>query len=91
MTFKNINLQILIRKVVLLELATLPVTLPKTATVIRKSLRHQYPIGLNPTLRALKELAGMGLIKAEASSEKDARKVYQVTKPGAAIVRQILR
>ena len=79
-----------IRKVVLLELSRLPEELPKTATVIRKSLRHQYPIGLNPTLRALKELEGMGLIISQRRSAKDPHKTYQVSTSGAAIVRQIL-
>ena len=79
-----------IRKIVLLELTRLPEFMPKTATVIRKSLRCRYPVGLNPTLRALKELESMGLIHSQLISTKKPHKVYQLTRIGNAIAQQIL-
>jgi len=79
-----------IRKIVLLELTRLPEFMPKTATVIRKSLRCRYPVGLNPTLRALKELEWKGLIQSQLISTKNPHKVYRLSRIGNAIAQQIL-
>jgi DNA-binding PadR family transcriptional regulator len=80
-----------VRKLVLLELARLPAEAIKTATAIRKRLRDRHPIGLNPTMRALKELERLGLVHSAPVSERDCRKHYRLTKAGAAIARELQR
>jgi DNA-binding PadR family transcriptional regulator len=80
-----------VREAVLLQVACLPPRTLATATVIRETLREQRPIGLNPTMRALKELEQLGLVGSAPASKRDARRVYSLSKPGFAIAQQLLR
>ena len=80
-----------VREAVLLQVACLPQRTLATATVIRETLREQRPIGLNPTMRALKELEQLGLVGSAPASKRDARRVYSLSKPGFAIAQQLLR
>lgn len=76
-----------VRKLVLLELARLPGGTAATATVIRKRLRAQHAIALNPALRALKELKRLCLVHAELASASDHRWVYCLTPAGQRMAR----
>jgi len=80
-----------IRKKVLLEVAGLPGDSPATAATIRKKLNAHYPIGLSPTIRALKELAHRGLLRIEQLETGAGHKAYRLTKAGRAIVTQLNR
>jgi DNA-binding PadR family transcriptional regulator len=80
-----------VREAVLLQLACLPPRVLATATVIRETLREERPIGLNPTLRALKELEQLGLVRSAPVSKRDARRAYSLTKSGFTIAQQLLR
>ena len=62
-----------VRRLVLLEVARLTVSKPVTATEVKRALRDKHPLGLNPTIRALKELERMGLIKWQTVSNRDTR------------------
>ena len=77
------------RKAVLLALAELPPGMPATATVVRKRLRDKHALGLNPTIRALKELERMGLVRSRLDSDRGGRRAYVLTCSGAAIARQL--
>lgn len=77
------------RRLVLMELAALNTGGGITATMVRKSLRERHPLGLNPTIRALKELERAGLASSHTLDAKDRRRRYTITKPGAAIARQL--
>ena len=74
-----------VRKLVLLELSRLSGGTTATATVIRKRLRAQHAIALNPALRALKDLRQLGLVHAEPASDSDRRWVYRLTPAGLRI------
>lgn len=76
-----------VRKLVLLELSRLPPGTAATATVIRKRLRAQHAIALNPAIRALKDLKQLGLVHAEPASLSDRRWVYRLTPAGLRIAR----
>ena len=78
------------RTAVLLQLAALNARGGITATMLRKGLRERHPIGLNPTIRALKELEQAGLATSRTLGDKDRRRRYTITKSGAAIARQLL-
>ena len=79
-----------VRKLVLLEIVHPGIGRPmeRTAVAIRKALRERHPLGLNPTLRALKELATQGLITFEVV---DGHKVYRPTGAGEHIAQEIER
>ncbi len=64
---------------------------PQTATVLRRRLREKYPVGLNPVIRALKELFRLGLIRQCGITEQRGCKVYRVTRAGRRIVQQLKR
>ena len=78
-----------VRKLVLLELARLPSSSPRTASVIRRHLREKHPIGLNQTIRALKDLERLGLARSKPVSDRDARRAYRATTAGLAVARQL--
>ena len=80
-----------VRKLMLLELAKRPETMPKTATAIRKSLRDKHPVGLNPTIRALKDLERLGLVRQTAVGDRETRRTYTITKAGVATAQQLLK
>jgi DNA-binding HxlR family transcriptional regulator len=74
-----------VRRLVLLEVARLSSSKPVTATEVRRSLRGRHPLGLNPTIRALKELERMGLTRSVEVNQGTGRRAYALTHPGAAI------
>lgn len=74
------------RRLVLLELARMPEAIPKTASHVRKSLRDKHPMGLNPTIRALKDLERLGLVRSAPIGKLDRRKAYRLTSSGSSLV-----
>ena len=78
-----------IRRLVLCGLGQLEAKAPQTATEIRKHIRHDYPAGLNPVLRAVRELADKKLITCIGVTPVRACKLYRLTSSGRAIVKQL--
>ncbi len=78
-----------VRRMVLLELTRPWAMGGGTASEIRRRLRDHYPVGLNPTVRALKELVQAKLVKAEQDGRSRRRKRYMLTRQGAAIAQQL--
>ena len=64
---------------------------PQTASSIRKFIRSDYPVGLNPVIRAVRELAGKKLITGVGVTRLRACKLYRLTPTGHAIVEQVQR
>ncbi len=77
-----------IRRGVLEELTRSWVTDGATASEIRRRLRDRCPVGLNPTVRALKELAQAKLVKAQHDEQGRRGKEYRLTRRGAVIAQQ---
>lgn len=63
----------------------------QTATVIRKSLCAEHAVGLNPIIRALKDLVKLGLIKPGGVTDECACKLYRLTPMGRRILAQLQR
>lgn len=82
-----------ILKRVLLGLAQMETRSPEghTASSIRKFIRADYPVGLNPVLRAVRELADKKLIASVGVTKLRSCKLYRLTPSGRAIVRQLQR
>jgi Fe2+ or Zn2+ uptake regulation protein len=76
------------RKLVFLEVARQSKIQSRSATEIRKALRETHAIGLNPTLRALKELEKKGLVLAKTGQDAN-RRLYCLTKTGSTLAHQI--
>jgi len=64
---------------------------PQTATAIRKHLRSEYAVGLNPVLRALKDLVKLGLVRPAGVTEERCCKLYHLTPAGRRILEQLNR
>ena len=79
------------RKAVLKELGTRFDKKEETTAEIRKNLKERHPIGLNPTIRALKELTQHGLVKCVGVTEKGGHKLYLLTEQGERIVGQMMK
>jgi hypothetical protein len=79
------------RRLVLIELAHRSARGPVSATTVRKSLRDEHPIGLNPTIRALKELCALGAAKAQPSETLPDHRTYRLTPFGQRLVAQLSR
>ena len=82
-----------VRRWTLLELAALETKTSEsqTATAIRKHLGTEHPVGLNPVVRALKELLRLGLVREAGVTRKRCCKLYQLTPAGKRIVEQLRR
>jgi DNA-binding MarR family transcriptional regulator len=82
-----------VRRLTLLGLAELEARnrAGQTATAIRKHLRREHPVGLNPVARALKELLRLGLVKEAGVTRKRCCRLYQMTPAGRRIVEQLKR
>jgi hypothetical protein len=82
-----------VRRLTLLGLAELEARIgeSQTATAVRKHLRTEHPVGLNPVARALKELLRLGLIREAGVTRKRCCKLYQLTSAGRRIVEQLKR
>ena len=63
----------------------------QTATTIRKHLRVKHAVGLNPVLRALKDLLKLRLIQQTARTSQHASKLYRLTPMGFRILAQLKR
>jgi len=77
-----------VRRMVLMELTRPWAVGGGTASEIRRRLRDRCPVGLNPTVRALKELVQAKLVKVEQDGRNRLRKQYVLTRQGAAIAQQ---
>ncbi|MBE0542236.1 MAG: hypothetical protein IH623_12685 [Verrucomicrobia bacterium] len=64
---------------------------PQTATAIRKHLRTDHAVGLNPVIRAVKELVKLGLVQPAGVTEARACKLYRLTGMGRRILDQLNR
>ena len=64
---------------------------PQTASTVRRFLRTEHPVGLNPMLRSLKELLRRGLIRVAGTTEERPLRLYQLTPAGERIVTQLRR
>ena len=82
-----------VRRSTLLGLAALQARTreSQTATAIRKHLRTEHPVGLNPVVRALKELFRLGLVREAGLTAKRCCKLYQLTPAGRRIAEQLQR
>lgn len=80
-----------IRRLTLIQLDRLEsrADLGQTATAIRKHLRPEYPVGLNPILRALKDLRRLGLVRDAGVTRLRSCMLYRLTPAGARIVHQL--
>lgn len=79
------------RRLVLLELASRTTTTPISATAVKRRLKDKHPIGLNPTIRALKELCALGAAKAVPSETLPEVRNYRLTPFGHRLVAQLAR
>ena len=61
----------------------------QTATQIRKQIRVEQAVGLNPVIRALQELLKLGLVQSEGVTKKQRRKLYRLTPSGKRILDQL--
>jgi hypothetical protein len=82
-----------IRRRVLLGLAQMETQLqePQTASRCRRFIRSNYPFGLNPVIRAVRELADKKLITCVGVTRLRGCKLYQLTAAGRWIVEQLKR
>ncbi len=82
-----------IRKRVLLGLVQIEVRHPEgqTGSSIRKHIRQDYPVGLNPVLRAVRELESRKLITCVGVTRLRSCKLYRVTPAGLAVTRELER
>ena len=64
---------------------------PQTASAVRRFLRAEHPVGLNPVLRSLKELLRRGLVRVAGTTEEQPRRLYQLTPTGERIVVHLRR
>jgi len=79
-----------LRKLLLLELLRPLAAKWRTASALRKRLLDKHPVGLNSTLRALKELEHLGLVRSAALRSDPRHKAYQATFRGRRIGEQML-
>jgi hypothetical protein len=61
----------------------------QTASQIRNLIRVEHPVGLNPVLRAVRELAGRKLITCVGTAKGRVGKLYWLSKSGGEIVQAI--
>jgi len=61
---------------------------PQTATAIRKFLRTEHTVGLNPVMRAIKDLVKLGLVQQDGVTDERSCKLYRLTKMGRRILDQ---
>jgi DNA-binding PadR family transcriptional regulator len=62
-----------------------------TATSIRKYLRQEHAVGLNPVIRAVKDLVKLGLVQQDGVTGERACKLYRLTRMGRRILDQLNR
>ncbi|MBI3852707.1 MAG: hypothetical protein HY298_20830 [Verrucomicrobia bacterium] len=64
---------------------------PQTATAMRKHLRSEHAVGLNPVIRALKDLVKLALVQPVGVTEQRGCKLYRLTPSGRRILEQLKR
>lgn len=64
---------------------------PQTATTIRKYLRPEHAVGLNPVIRALKDLVKLGLVQPAGVTAERSCKLYRLTPSGDRFLKQLQR
>lgn len=64
---------------------------PQTATGVRKHLRSEHAVALNPVVKALKDLLRLGLVKEAGVTKQRCCKLYRVTPAGKRIIEQLRR
>jgi DNA-binding PadR family transcriptional regulator len=64
---------------------------PQTAACVRRFLRVEHPVGLNPVLRSLKELVACALVRIAGTTGAQQRRLYRVTPAGQRLVVQLRR
>jgi len=82
-----------IRRVTLIGLGRLQemTELPQTATAIRKHLRFENPVALNPVMHALKDLVKLGLVRPDGVTDLRSCRLYRLTPAGRRILDQLTR
>jgi hypothetical protein len=60
----------------------------QTATAIRKFLRTENAVGLNPVMRAIKDLVKLGLVQQDGVTDERSCKLYRLTRMGRRILDQ---
>lgn len=80
-----------IRKRVLLGLSRMEARSAdgQTASNIRRLIRNDYPVGLNPVIRAVRELAKKQVIVCVGSTRLRGCKLYRLSPAGRIIVQQL--
>jgi len=63
----------------------------QTAANVRKFLRNGHAVGLNPVIRALRELESLRMIKNVAATRKQSRKRYALTAMGRRSIEELRR
>ena len=61
----------------------------QTAAGLRKLLRPEYPVGLNPVIRAVHDLVELGLIADVGLTRQQPRKTYRLTPRGRRVLKQL--
>jgi hypothetical protein len=64
---------------------------PQTAGSVRRFLRDEHPVGLNPVIRALRELEVLRMIKDIRATRKQSRKLYALTAMGQRSIEELRR
>jgi DNA-binding PadR family transcriptional regulator len=62
---------------------------PQTATTVRKRLISEHGVGLNPVIRALKDLLRLGLVRHAGLTKKHCCTLYSLTPAGKRILEQL--
>ena len=62
---------------------------PQTATAVRKHLRSEHGVGLNPVIRAMKDLVKLALVQEAGVTEQRCCKLYRLTPAGSRILQQL--
>jgi DNA-binding PadR family transcriptional regulator len=78
-----------VRRLTLYSLGRLETKAPQTATEIRKHIRNEYSAGLNPVLRAVRELAEKKLIACVGVTPVRDCKLYRLTWMGRRVLNQL--
>lgn len=64
---------------------------PQTATAVRKCILPEHGVGLNPAIRALKDLLKLGLVQHAGLTKKRCCTLYRLTPAGRRILEQLQR
>lgn len=62
---------------------------PQTATTVRKRVLPEHGVGLNPVIRALKDLVRLGVVEHAGLTKKRCCTLYSLTPAGKRILEQL--